>query len=132
MSRAYPVVAVLCAGVTAGAWLAAGPGVDVALLDATPDPAGGEGYATSATCLACHPAEYDAWHRSFHRTMTQLATPSTVLGAFDGLVLEDRGQEWRLERRRDEFWVEMPDPSGSCSSSAKGSPRVRRASRRGW
>ncbi len=110
VSRAYPVVAVLCAGVTAGVWLTAGPGVDIALLDATPDPTAGEGYATSATCLACHPAEYDAWHRSFHRTMTQLATPSTVLGAFDGLVLEDRGQEWRLERRGDEFWVEMPDP----------------------
>ena len=28
----------------------------------------------------------------------------------DDVVFENRGHEWRLERRGDEFWVEMPDP----------------------
>ena len=70
----------------------------------------GEGFTTSVTCQSCHPAEYDAWHQSYHRTMTQAATPSTVLGMFDEVVLEDRGFRWHLERRGDEFWVEMPDP----------------------
>ena len=42
--------------------------------------------------------------------MTQVATPATVLGKFDSVVLEDRGLEYRFERRGDEFWVVMPDP----------------------
>jgi predicted CXXCH cytochrome family protein len=42
--------------------------------------------------------------------MTRAATPAAVLGDFGGVVLEDRGYQWRFERRGDEFWVEMPDP----------------------
>jgi hypothetical protein len=42
--------------------------------------------------------------------MTQAATPAAVLGDFDDVLLEDRGHRWRLERRGDEFWVDMPDP----------------------
>jgi CelD/BcsL family acetyltransferase involved in cellulose biosynthesis len=38
----------------------------------------------STTCESCHPDHYASWHRTFHRTMTQEATPETVLGAFDG------------------------------------------------
>ena len=34
-----------------------------------------DGYVSSTACRACHPAQYDAWHGSFHRTMTQVATP---------------------------------------------------------
>ena len=70
----------------------------------------GDGFATSATCQTCHPEQYDSWHRSYHRTMTQAAAPTSVLGDFDDVTLEDRGYRWRLERRGDQFWVEMPDP----------------------
>ena len=41
--------------------------------------------------------------------MTQVATPSTVLGTFDDVVLEDRFR-YQFVRRDDEIWVEMPDP----------------------
>ena len=104
------IVLVVCALLAVGAGLLWSPNVDEQLSDALPEPTMGEGFATSGTCQSCHPAQYDAWHRSYHRTMTQAATPSTVLGRFDDVVLEDRGYEWRLERRGDEFWVEMPDP----------------------
>ena len=33
------------------------------------------GYVTSNSCRACHPGNYASWHASFHRTMTQVATP---------------------------------------------------------
>ena len=33
-----------------------------------------EGYVSSETCRACHPAQYASWHTSFHRSMTQVAT----------------------------------------------------------
>ncbi len=46
-----------------------------------------DGFVGSDTCRACHPREYSTWHDSFHRTMTQLATPEAVIGDFaDGLA----------------------------------------------
>ena len=108
--RSYRVVLVLCALLAVGAGLLWSPDVDEDLREDLPEQTMGEGFTTSVTCQTCHPAQYDAWHRSYHRTMTQEVTPSTVLGMFDDVVLEDRGYRWRLERRGDEFWVEMPDP----------------------
>src|SRR5882672_2595967 len=35
------------------------------------------GFVTSDTCQSCHPGQYDSWHQSFHRTMTQYPTPDT-------------------------------------------------------
>src|SRR6266446_6334783 len=35
------------------------------------------GYATSSACRACHAENYTSWHGSFHRTMTQVATPAS-------------------------------------------------------
>jgi len=35
----------------------------------------GGGYRSSDTCRACHPSQYASWHASYHRTMTQVATP---------------------------------------------------------
>src|SRR4051812_23678889 len=67
-------------------------------------------YVSSANCRACHPDQYASWHRSFHRTMTQLATPESVRGDFNNVVLKFDGDDYRLERRGKEFWVEMVDP----------------------
>jgi hypothetical protein len=40
------------------------------------------GFVRSETCRSCHPDQYHTWHRSFHRTMTQRATPQSVRGQF--------------------------------------------------
>lgn len=69
-----------------------------------------EKYARSESCRACHPDQYASWHRSFHRTMTQVASEESVRGNFDGVTLELDDEIYRLERRRDEFWVELVDP----------------------
>ena len=42
--------------------------------------------------------------------MTQEASPSSVLGDFDNVKLEVDGEPLLLQRRADEFWVEMIDP----------------------
>ncbi len=110
LKRSYRIVLVVCALLAVGGGFLWSPDVDDELREHLPEQTMGEGFTTSVTCQACHPAEYDSWHRSYHRTMTQAVTPSTVLGMFDDVVLEDRGYRWRLERRGDEFWVEMPDP----------------------
>lgn len=68
------------------------------------------GYVSSDTCRSCHPGQFESWHRSYHRTMTQYATPQAVKGDFNDVTLELAGDQYRLEKRGDEFWVEMPDP----------------------
>ncbi|HEX7840565.1 MAG TPA: hypothetical protein VF469_23965, partial [Kofleriaceae bacterium] len=69
------------------------------------------GYATSDRCEACHPSQYHSWHRGYHRTMTQYATPEAVRGDFDGRTLtEAGGSEVHLSRRGDDFFAEMVDP----------------------
>jgi predicted CXXCH cytochrome family protein len=75
----------------------------------TPDPTSPE-YASSDRCQACHPGQFASWHETYHRTMTQAAGTDSVLGRFEGQVLRARGRQYILERRGDEYWVEMADP----------------------
>ena len=103
-----------------------------------------EEFAGSASCRACHSDQYDSWHHSFHRTMTQIASPETVRGNFANVTLELDGEVYRLERRGDEFWVDMVDPdwtiqhpdtpaadhSGSLPSPATSETSAPRAQRR--
>lgn len=69
-----------------------------------------DGYASSDRCRSCHADEFESWHRSFHRTMTQVATPESVLAPFEGQELQAQGQTFRLSRVDDQFFVRMPDP----------------------
>lgn len=69
-----------------------------------------DAYVSSNRCIGCHPAEHASWHRTFHRTMTQVAMPDNVVGAFDGTTVFSNGLEYRVFRQGDEFWAEMPDP----------------------
>ncbi len=67
-------------------------------------------YVGSETCRTCHADTYASWHASYHRTMTQLASPAAVIGDFDHAELKDGTGIYRLSRIGDEFWVDMPDP----------------------
>ncbi|HET9620616.1 MAG TPA: cytochrome c3 family protein [Kofleriaceae bacterium] len=80
-----------------------------ALAETTPQAARPE-YATSSRCEACHPSQYHSWHRGFHRSMTQYASPASVRGDFAGVALDGGGYTAKLSRRGDDFLVQMPDP----------------------
>lgn len=67
-------------------------------------------FAGSKACRECHPGQHESWHRTYHRTMTQVAGPESVLAPFDGRELKSYGMTVRVERRGDEFWVEIADP----------------------
>ncbi len=68
------------------------------------------GYVSSDTCQSCHPEPYRTWHDSYHRTMTQYASPETIQADFTrGPLLLD-GETYRIGRDGDEFWAELPDP----------------------
>lgn len=83
------------------------------------------GYVTSDACQACHPSQYESWHKTFHRTMTQFAKPETVIGNFDGVKLHLFGAAYQLERRGAEFWVEMPDSEVALNLPSRSSmPRT--------
>ena len=79
-----------------------------ALRASLPGPIAPGDYVSSDSCRACHPTEYASWHRSYHRTMTQAASATTVRAPFAGetLVAAD-GRRYHLQRDQDELWVDI-------------------------
>jgi predicted CXXCH cytochrome family protein len=80
-----------------------------AIARAVPQPVR-PGYARSERCEACHPSQYHSWHRGYHRTMTQYASPVSVRGDFANVTLAGGGYEVHLSRRGDDFFAQMIDP----------------------
>jgi predicted CXXCH cytochrome family protein len=68
----------------------------------------GRGYVSSDRCRSCHTAQYQSWQTSYHRTMSQVVSSETVMADFGGVELGPSGERYRLERRGDGFWVELP------------------------
>ncbi|HEY8378487.1 MAG TPA: ammonia-forming cytochrome c nitrite reductase subunit c552 [Nannocystis sp.] len=83
---------------------------------------GRPGYVGSDACAPCHPAAHATWAATYHRTMTQRASPAAVLAPFDGRVLAGPGGPHRPLRRGDEFWAELPDPEVKLARAAAGLP----------
>ena len=80
----------------------------------------GDEFVSSKACRSCHPSNYESWHGTYHRTMTQLATPQTVMAPFNNLRLQSRGRTYRLERRGNRFWVQMADPDWEVDLALQG------------
>jgi predicted CXXCH cytochrome family protein len=55
-------------------------------------------YVGSNACRHCHPRHYQSFARTYHRTMTQIASASSVLGNFDGTSLDYLGVRARMHR----------------------------------
>jgi Cytochrome c552/Cytochrome c554 and c-prime len=84
-----------------------------------------DGFVSSDACKACHPNQYDSWHASYHRTMTQVATPETALTSFAGLTIENvHGRPMRLSTRGRELWAEFDDPDSPEPPDRR--PRIER------
>jgi hypothetical protein len=71
------------------------------------------GYVSSNACRACHVENYESWHGSFHRTMTQVATPASLLDDVSKLDYTFNGREYRGERRGDKFFVRVRPENGN-------------------
>ena len=83
------------------------------------------GYIGSEACRDCHPQNHESWFASYHRTMTQVATPDVILGDFNDVKLSQNGRDYQLRRADDACWVEMLDPA-AIPGSAAASQRVQR------
>ena len=90
---------VALAGAGCGAPQAESPGTPVARR--------ADGYTSSNACQACHPGQYASWHDSYHRRMTQLATPQAVVAPFDGVELRIHGKTLQLSEEDGAFWVSV-------------------------
>ena len=66
-----------------------------------------DGYVGAKECKACHPGEHNSWTNTWHRTMTQVASPESVVGDFDGVDLQWQGFKTRLERRKDRYFAKV-------------------------
>ena len=77
-------------------------------------------YAGSQACRKCHQDEYEAWHASYHRTMTQLATPDAVAAPLDGTKLTSRNRTYEFERRGDKFFVILAEPEWEMEQQQEG------------
>lgn len=78
------------------------------------------GFVSSTACRECHREQFDSWHGSFHRTMTQKATPETVVAPFDRVRLASRGREYNFSRKGEKFFVTMADPDWEAGALANG------------
>jgi predicted CXXCH cytochrome family protein len=79
-----------------------------------------DGYVSSKACLGCHPGPYASWHRSFHRTMTQVASRESVAAPFAGTRLEVEGRSIDLSERDGAFFATLPDPDLVAALSLRG------------
>lgn len=63
-------------------------------------------YAQSTTCITCHPGRYETWHNTYHRTMTQLPGPDTIVGDFNNASTTYQGITSRFTQRDGRYFIE--------------------------
>jgi hypothetical protein len=64
----------------------------------------------SQACFSCHQSQFNSWHATYHRTMTQEATPENVKANFNNAEFTYLGVTSRMTREGDRFYVETIDP----------------------
>ncbi len=67
------------------------------------------GYVSSDECQACHPGKYHSWHQTYHRTMTQLPGPDSVVGDFSGQSFEFESVRFRPYEDAGKYFVSVTD-----------------------
>ena len=80
-----------------------------------------KGFSGSESCRECHSHNFETWHDSYHRTMTQVASAQTTAASFDDVDLEfadSRIEKVTLRQDGDQLWVEQEEVD------AAGEPRV--------
>ena len=120
----YAVFALpICSIVGAILWFP--PDTDLQAIKQELPTIGRDGFAGSDACRQCHVGHYESWHKSYHRTMTQIASDRSIQAPFDGRNLESRGSICKVDRQGDLFVVEMIDPDRNADETVTEASRVR-------
>ena len=69
-----------------------------------------DGFVSSKACLECHPDQYASWYASYHRTMTQVASPESMLGPFTGEKIDAEGVKVTFTKEGDQFFAQLQLP----------------------
>lgn len=85
-----------------------------------------DGYVGAESCRECHERNYESWHASYHRTMTQLPSESAIRADFSGRPVTIEGRTYVFERRGEQYWVTMPDPDAPLNPNAPDATRIER------
>ncbi len=85
MSRVLALLVASALGATL--LVGAGRGLPELAVTSRPIQVAEDGFTSSSTCRACHLDQYASWKASYHRTMTQVATPGAVQADFDGVTV---------------------------------------------
>jgi len=84
-----------------------------------------DGFVSSGTCRACHPSQYASWHASYHRSMTQVATPRSARPSFVNQTVSDvQGRPMLLRQQGDQLFATFDDPDTVALPDAR--PRIER------
>jgi hypothetical protein len=83
---------------------------DVQLSNAVPRVVNHDDYVGAQTCVACHQDQHKSWFASYHRTMTQIASPVAIQADFDGRELKMGQTTYKLFMQDDQYWVRTPHP----------------------
>lgn len=83
----------------------------VSLQASRPIEVAADGFVGSDRCRDCHPGNHATWHASYHRSMTQEASPDVVLGNFDDVKVSFHGRDYHLRRHGEVCWSQMHDPA---------------------
>src|SRR5438093_11761889 len=66
------------------------------------------GYLESGDCRKCHETNYSTWKATFHRTMTQEASPKSMLGDFDrDNTINYQGVHAEMVRENGGYWMNL-------------------------
>jgi predicted CXXCH cytochrome family protein len=94
------------------------PAPVAAFAASLPRVGGPAGYVGSKACRSCHEDQFGSWHRSYHRTMTQVADADTVQADFHNIVLTNDGVRFVLSQKSNEFRVRMEDAAPGVPGEA--------------
>jgi predicted CXXCH cytochrome family protein len=78
------------------------------------------GYVSSDTCRACHPDQHASWRRTFHRTMTQAATPESVQALFAGQTLSTPREDFVVHQADGAYWTRITERADGAKSGRSG------------
>ncbi|MBM82122.1 MAG: hypothetical protein CMJ78_16260 [Planctomycetaceae bacterium] len=79
-----------------------------------------KGFVSSDACIKCHRDQHKTWHDSYHRSMTQVASPDAIRADFANVRLEAKQRTYQLSREDDNFFVEMADPDWEATARMHG------------
>ena len=83
---------------------------DVQLASALPRVVNHDDYIGAQTCVTCHQEQHKSWFTSYHRTMTQMASPVAIQADFDSRELKAGQTTYKIFMRDDQYWVRTPPP----------------------